>query len=181
MLKSAIQRRSDADRYKRASAESERDSRGRFGDNRQSSRRQNMQALIIKHQAAPTPSKLQEQGKPEQVPLGSFRVGDAILELGGFVDLENIFRTTNTQSKHCHQSRQLPIQQHATRTRHRISAPPRSSPAPELQDPRPFCRQRYSGLRGGRLQRQRCPQCISKRESPQPIGLRPLLHGPKAR
>jgi hypothetical protein len=40
----------------------------------------------------------QEQGKPEQVPLGSFRVGDAILELGGFVDLENIFRTTNTQS-----------------------------------------------------------------------------------
>jgi hypothetical protein len=42
--------------------------------------------------------QLQEQGKPEQVPLGSFRVGDAILELGGFVDLENIFRTTNTQS-----------------------------------------------------------------------------------
>jgi hypothetical protein len=32
------------------------------------------------------------------VPLGSFRFGDAILELGGFVDLENVFRTTNTQS-----------------------------------------------------------------------------------
>src|SRR6267142_3167058 len=46
----------------------------------------------------PPTKQLQEQGKPEQVPLGSFRVGDAILELGGFVDLENIFRTTNTQS-----------------------------------------------------------------------------------
>jgi len=42
--------------------------------------------------------RLQEQSKAEQVPLGSFRVGDAILELGGFVDLENVFRTTNTQS-----------------------------------------------------------------------------------
>ena len=50
----------------------------------------------INHQA-PT-QQLQEQGEPEQVPLGSFRVGDAILELGGFVDLENVFRTTNTQS-----------------------------------------------------------------------------------
>jgi len=50
----------------------------------------------IKHQA-PT-QQLQEQGKPEQAPLGSFRVGDAVLELGGSVDLENIFRTTNTQS-----------------------------------------------------------------------------------
>src|SRR4029077_4026192 len=50
----------------------------------------------IKH---PAPAQQpQEQGKPEQVPLGSFRVGDAILELGGFVDLENVFRTTNTQS-----------------------------------------------------------------------------------
>src|SRR6266481_4182511 len=36
----------------------------------------------IQHQT-PT-QQLQEQGKPEQVPLGSFRVGDAILELGGF-------------------------------------------------------------------------------------------------
>src|SRR5258708_6711201 len=46
----------------------------------------------------PSTQQLQEIGKPEQVPLGSFRIGDAILELGGFVDLENIFRTTNTQS-----------------------------------------------------------------------------------
>ncbi|MDQ1404557.1 MAG: hypothetical protein QOG55_186 [Acidobacteriaceae bacterium] len=38
-----------------------------------------------------------EQVKPEQTPLGSFRVGGAVLELGGFVDLENIYRTTNTQ------------------------------------------------------------------------------------
>jgi hypothetical protein len=42
--------------------------------------------------------QLQEQGKTEPVPLGSFKLGDAVLELGGFVDLENIFRTTNTQS-----------------------------------------------------------------------------------
>jgi hypothetical protein len=33
-----------------------------------------------------------------QVPLGSIKLGDAILTLGGFVDFENIFRTTNTQS-----------------------------------------------------------------------------------
>jgi hypothetical protein len=46
-----------------------------------------------------TPAQqIQAQGNPEPVPLGSFRIGDAILELGGFVDLENIFRTTNTQS-----------------------------------------------------------------------------------
>jgi len=54
------------------------------------------EGVNIKHQA-PT-QQLQEEGKPEQVPLDSFKVGDAILELGGFVDLENIFRTTNTQS-----------------------------------------------------------------------------------
>jgi hypothetical protein len=40
----------------------------------------------------------QDQSKAEQAPLGSFKFGDAILELGGFVDLENIYRTTNTQS-----------------------------------------------------------------------------------
>ena len=49
-------------------------------------------------QPQPPTQQPQVQGKPEQVPLGSFRIGDAILELGGFVDLENIFRTTNTQS-----------------------------------------------------------------------------------
>ena len=31
-------------------------------------------------------------------PLGSFKFGGAVLDLGGFVDLENIYRTTNTQS-----------------------------------------------------------------------------------
>jgi hypothetical protein len=46
----------------------------------------------------PSNQQLQSQGKSEPVPLGSFRIGDAILELGGFVDLENIYRTTNTQS-----------------------------------------------------------------------------------
>jgi hypothetical protein len=45
-----------------------------------------------------TSAQLQQQGKTEQAPLGSFKFGDAILELGGFVDLENIYRTTNTQS-----------------------------------------------------------------------------------
>jgi hypothetical protein len=46
-----------------------------------------------------TPAQqIEAQGNPEPVPLGSFRIGDAILELGGFVDLENIYRTTNTQS-----------------------------------------------------------------------------------
>ena len=39
----------------------------------------------------------QEQAK-SQIPLGSIKLGDAILTLGGFVDFENIFRTTNTQS-----------------------------------------------------------------------------------
>jgi hypothetical protein len=39
----------------------------------------------------------QEQAKSQE-PLGSIKLGDAILTLGGFVDLENIFRTTNTQS-----------------------------------------------------------------------------------
>ena len=39
----------------------------------------------------------QEQAK-SQTPLGSIKLGDAILTLGGFLDFENIFRTTNTQS-----------------------------------------------------------------------------------
>jgi hypothetical protein len=33
-----------------------------------------------------------------QEPIGSIKLGDAILTLGGFVDFENIFRSTNTQS-----------------------------------------------------------------------------------
>ena len=51
-----------------------------------------------KVQPQPPIHQTQEQGKTEQAPLGSFKFGDAILELGGFVDLENIYRTTNTQS-----------------------------------------------------------------------------------
>ena len=35
-------------------------------------------------------------GKSEKTPTGSFQFNNAVLELGGFVDFENIFRTTNT-------------------------------------------------------------------------------------
>ena len=44
----------------------------------------------------PTQQSL-DQAK-SQTPIGSIRLGDATLTLGGFVDFENIFRTTNTQS-----------------------------------------------------------------------------------
>jgi hypothetical protein len=40
----------------------------------------------------------QEQAKENQKPLGSFNIGDAVFTPGGFVDFENIFRTTNTQN-----------------------------------------------------------------------------------
>jgi hypothetical protein len=40
----------------------------------------------------------QTQQGEQQAPLGSIKVGDAVLTPGGFVDFENIFRTTNTQS-----------------------------------------------------------------------------------
>jgi hypothetical protein len=40
----------------------------------------------------------QEQEKASQRPLGSFNIGDAVFTPGGFVDFENIFRTTNTQN-----------------------------------------------------------------------------------
>ena len=39
----------------------------------------------------------QTQGE-QQPPLGVIKIGDAVLTPGGFVDFENIFRTTNTQS-----------------------------------------------------------------------------------
>jgi hypothetical protein len=39
-----------------------------------------------------------QEGQASQSPLGSIKVGDALLTPGGFVDFENIFRTTNTQS-----------------------------------------------------------------------------------
>ena len=38
-----------------------------------------------------------QQGEPQNSP-GSIKLGDAVLTPGGFVDFENIFRTTNTQS-----------------------------------------------------------------------------------
>jgi hypothetical protein len=40
----------------------------------------------------------QDKGKENESPLSSFKLGDALLTPGGFVDLENIFRTTNTQN-----------------------------------------------------------------------------------
>jgi hypothetical protein len=40
----------------------------------------------------------QTQRDEQQAPLGSIKLGDAVLTPGGFVDFENIFRTTNTQS-----------------------------------------------------------------------------------
>ena len=49
-------------------------------------------------QQQPRTRQPQEQGKPEQMPLGSFNIGDAVFTPGGFVDFENIFRTTNTQN-----------------------------------------------------------------------------------
>jgi hypothetical protein len=40
----------------------------------------------------------QEPAKENQKPLGSFNIGDAVFTPGGFVDFENVFRTTNTQN-----------------------------------------------------------------------------------
>src|SRR5271154_2819216 len=40
----------------------------------------------------------QTQQSDQQTPVGSIKLGDAVLTPGGFVDFENIFRTTNTQS-----------------------------------------------------------------------------------
>jgi hypothetical protein len=48
--------------------------------------------------SAANPSVAQDKGKENESPLSSFKLGDAIFSPGGFVDLENIFRTTNTQS-----------------------------------------------------------------------------------
>jgi len=51
----------------------------------------------------PTPLNINSSGQQtqqdeEQTSAGSIKVGDAVLTPGGFVDFENIFRTTNTQS-----------------------------------------------------------------------------------
>lgn len=40
----------------------------------------------------------EDKEKEDESRLSSFKLGDAVLTPGGFVDLENIFRTTNTQS-----------------------------------------------------------------------------------
>ena len=46
----------------------------------------------------PSAHPAQQTGNEEKPPTGSFKFDNAVLELGGFVDFENIFRTTNTQS-----------------------------------------------------------------------------------
>jgi len=51
------------------------------------------------HMASPAPATtiVQETEKPKESPL-SFRIGGTDFTPGGFVDFENVFRTTNTQS-----------------------------------------------------------------------------------
>jgi len=46
----------------------------------------------------PSPHPSQQTGNEEKTPTGSFTFNNAVLELGGFVDFENVFRTTNTQN-----------------------------------------------------------------------------------
>jgi hypothetical protein len=49
--------------------------------------------------ANPVSGSANQQTRGEQQPpLGTIKIGDAVLTPGGFVDFENIFRTTNTQS-----------------------------------------------------------------------------------
>jgi hypothetical protein len=40
----------------------------------------------------------QHEQEAEKSPTGSFKFDGSVLELGGFVDFENVFRTTNTQN-----------------------------------------------------------------------------------
>ncbi len=40
----------------------------------------------------------QQSAKSEKTPTGTFKFDNAVLEIGGFVDFENVFRTTNTQN-----------------------------------------------------------------------------------
>jgi hypothetical protein len=44
------------------------------------------------------PTDQQKQQDDQPAPVGTIKLGDAVLTPGGFVDFENIFRTTNTQS-----------------------------------------------------------------------------------
>src|SRR5208282_5180597 len=46
----------------------------------------------------PMQPAVQNQEKENPKPLGSFNIGDAVFTPGGFVDFENVFRTTNTQN-----------------------------------------------------------------------------------
>jgi hypothetical protein len=50
--------------------------------------------------ANPASRSAEQQTKQDQQqsPVGSLKLGDAVLTPGGFVDFENVFRTTNTQS-----------------------------------------------------------------------------------
>jgi hypothetical protein len=48
--------------------------------------------------SAERPANQQSQQDDQRASLGSIKLGDAVLTPGGFVDFENIFRTTNTQS-----------------------------------------------------------------------------------
>lgn len=66
------------------------------GDSASSSRQPASALAPVYVRQQPTPQN-QEQAKSQE-PVGSIKLGDAILTLGGFVDFENIFRTTNTQS-----------------------------------------------------------------------------------
>jgi len=44
----------------------------------------------------PSAHPAQQPGNEGKTPTGSFKFDNAVLEIGGFVDFENIFRTTNT-------------------------------------------------------------------------------------
>ena len=44
----------------------------------------------------PSAHPARQTGNEEKSPTGSFKFDNAVLEIGGFVDFENIFRTTNT-------------------------------------------------------------------------------------
>jgi hypothetical protein len=46
----------------------------------------------------PSAHRAEQTGQEEKSPTGSFKFDGSVLELGGFVDFENIFRTTNTQN-----------------------------------------------------------------------------------
>ncbi len=46
----------------------------------------------------PSAHPAQQTGNEGKTPTGSFKFDNAVLEIGGFVDFENIFRTTNTQN-----------------------------------------------------------------------------------